>query len=269
MKRIIRIFALLLCIALVLGGCAKVDIKKLPAVKKLQSEGAIRVAISTSIKGLCQLDQAQKPEGMEPDIARYIAQQVYGSDKAVDFFDVDAKVAGPKLQTGQVDIVIAAMAATDTRRTQYELSKPYFIDHLAMLVKSDSVLSQFGQMSNKKIGYIAGSGADVLIKTEAQKYNMNVTIIPYASYAEAREGLAQGNIDVLCAKWTALRTQGDKKTVMLNQRISELDYVIASPKGNKDMANLMNAIIDDMQKQGMLQSLVQKWELSDSAANTK
>lgn len=269
MKRILPIMSMVLCLVFIISGCSKVDIQKLPAVKTLKNKGAISVAVSSSLQGLCQLSKDQKPEGMEPEIARYIALQVYGSNKQVDFYDMDAKFTGPKLETGAVDMIIAGFESTETRKTKYELSKPYYTDHLAMLVKVGSPLTLFGQMEGKKIGFIAGSGADTLIKAEAAKYNMNILVIPCASYSEARDKLTNGEIDVLCARWTALRALANKKTVMLGERIGKLEYCIACKLGDKEMLNLLNAVIDDMQKKGMLQSLVQQWGLEDTAAIKK
>ncbi len=261
----LSLLSLLLCAIIVLTGCGKVDIGKLPAVKKLQDKGAIRVAVSAELQGLCQADKAGNLTGMEPEIARYIAEQVYGGSKQVDFFNMDAKVTGPKLDTGAVDMIIAGFQSTDTRKTKYELSKPYYTDHLAMLVKVGTPLALFGQMEGKRIGYIAGSGADIIIKAEAVKYNMNISAVPCGSYDEARNELLKGDIDVLCAKWTALRKVADKNTVMLEERIGKLDYCIACKLGNKDMLNLANAVVDDMQKKGMIKNLIQQWGLEDTA----
>ncbi|MDP2891833.1 MAG: transporter substrate-binding domain-containing protein [Bacillota bacterium] len=259
------ILAVLLSFCMSISGCEPVKIEDLPAIQKLRDIGTIRIAVAPGLPGFCwQNPETGQLEGYEVDIARYISKAVFGDEKAAELVPMDAKLCGPKLETGEVDIVIAAFYDTQARREKFEFSQPYFTDYMTLLVKRGP-LTLFGQMSGKKIGFIAGNGTDELIKAEAGKYtDMAVETVPYGSYPEAKQALLEGKIDALCSRWAVLRAYADIDTVFISDRFAPQNYAIACIKGDMDMLNLMNAVLDEMKRNGLIDELINKWDLIDT-----
>jgi aspartate/glutamate/glutamine transport system substrate-binding protein len=254
------------CVILLMG-CTPPQIESLPAYKTLREKGTIRIAVAPGIPGFCQEDpKTGQLQGFEIDIAHQISTRVFEDENAAEIIPLDAKQCGPKLEAGDVDIIIAAFGITEAREAKFGFTRPYFTDHLTLLVKKGTI-ALFGQVSGKVIGYIAGSGTDALVKQEATQYtDMMFDTIPYASYPEAKDALTQGKIDALCARWVILRAYADISTSIIEDRFAPQQYAIACIKSDNDLLKLMDTLMADFEKSGLIKELIDKWGIEDIAA---
>jgi len=82
-------------------------------------------------------DQAGKPDGVGVKMAEALAAHL-GRELKIVPMEFSGLI--PALQTGNIDLVLSSMTATDERRRTIDFSDPYAFTGLALLVRADSDL---------------------------------------------------------------------------------------------------------------------------------
>ena len=108
----------------------------LPAqVEKIKNAGVLKVGVKEDVPKFGYLDPAKNVhEGMEIDLAKRIAKEIFGDETKVEFTGVNAKTRGPALDNGEIDMVIATFTITEERKLSWNFSDPYFTDYVGFLV---------------------------------------------------------------------------------------------------------------------------------------
>jgi putative glutamine transport system substrate-binding protein len=90
---------------------------------KIVRAGLLKVGVKSDIPGFGLLNpDTGKYEGMEIDIAKLIAKEIFGDENRVAFTPVTAKTRGPLLDNGDIDFVIATFTVTEERKLTYNFS---------------------------------------------------------------------------------------------------------------------------------------------------
>ena len=98
-----------------------------------------------------------KMTGFEVDMAREIAQDIFGDPNKVDFRFVNSGDAVYALESHQVDIVIRSMAITRKRQDQMTFSTPYFSARTRLLAFTGSGIKSVDDLPGKTVCVLDGS----------------------------------------------------------------------------------------------------------------
>ncbi len=189
-----------------------------PDIERIRQRGKLIVALRPdSGEPLCSLDDNGVPKGIEPDIAKALAQSL-GVTLEINLDAVTPADALALVREGAVDIAIADLAETAARSMTTPFGIPYFISHAAILSTDASVSDDDGfidsanalkrlNSENIRIAFQEGSYEGVLAAELFPK--AEIVTIP-GDWVHVRDALFQGKVD-------AVMVEDNRATLLLRQ----------------------------------------------------
>lgn len=199
--------------------------------------------------------------GYDADLARLIAKGILGDEKKVEFVPVTASNRIMKLNSGEVDCLIATMSITTQRQQFLNFSTPYYIAGQAILVRSSSKATSLRDFTGKKLIIVFGSTSEKNLRSNVPE----VTVIGYKTYNDAYNALKNGKADGIVADDTVLLgfSTNDKSVKLLPKRYSKEPYAVVFRKDDASInfTNKVNYIVENLQSTGRLNRLQEKWKI--------
>lgn len=229
------------------------------------AEDTIVVGTSADYPPYEYIDDAGQFVGFDMDLVRAIGEKIGKKVKIVDM-GFDTLIAG--LQEKKIDVVIAAMQASEERKQKVDFSISYHDIKDAILVKADSaieiasvhdiarykVASQTGTIQEKWI-------QDNLVKTgklPAENY------FSYERVDNAAMDIKAGRVDVLhiiADPATSLAEKNDLKIALITTETVSAGQSLAVTKGNTELLNAINKAIEALKTDGTLKKLMDQYKL--------
>lgn len=257
-KKILFVFVIL---CLFLCGCGK----KKPVqdtLSVIQNRGKIIVGVREDAFPFGFRNKEGKLDGYDIDLAKYIAKCLLGSEDRIEFVPVTAQNRIMKLNSGEVDILIALMSITNSRQQILDFSIPYYVAGQAIMVNQNSNLHGLGDFEGKRIIIVFGSTGEQTLRTNVPE----VEVIGYKTYNEALSALKAGKAEGIVADDTILLAYAlnDPSVRLFPKRYSREPYAVAYRKDENSLRLMtkIDYIIEEMSSNGMLNRLREKWKVS-------
>jgi aspartate/glutamate/glutamine transport system substrate-binding protein len=232
---------------------------KSSGIDKIKKSGSLKVGVKEDVPKFGYLNPStNEHEGFEIDLAKAIAKKIFGDETKVKFTGVTAKTRGPLLDTGEVDLVLATFTVTDERRKVYDFSDIYFTDAVGIMVKKSSGIKSFADLNGKTVGVAQSATSKKALQEGADKAGITLKFSEYATYPEIKTALDSGRIDAFSVDQAILLGYMEDSVILLPERFAEQPYGAAIKKGNTELLNLVNGVIEDMKKSGELDALLVK-----------
>lgn len=257
MKRIILV---LLFMCLIFSGCGK---KKTASddLSRIEQKGKIVVGVRDDASPFGFRDKNGILVGYDIDLARILAQNILGNSSAVEFVPVTASNRIMKLNSGEVDCLIATMSITNQRQQILDFSVPYYMAGQAILVRSTSKATSLRDFEGNKLIIVYGSTSERNLRSNVPE----VTVLGYKTYNDAYKALKSGKAEGIVADDTILLNFAfnDKSVKLLPKRYSKEPYAIAFRKGEQSarLISKTNYVIENLQSTGKLNRLQEKWKI--------
>ena len=184
MKRIVLV---LLFMCLVFSGCGK---KKTVSddLSRIEQKGKIIVGVRDDASPFGFRDKNGVLVGYDIDLARILAQNILGNSSAVEFVPVTASNRIMKLNSGEIDCLIATMSITNQRQQILDFSMPYYMAGQAILVRSTSKATSLRDFEGNKLIIVYGSTSERNLRSNVPE----VTVLGYKTYNDAYKALKSG-----------------------------------------------------------------------------
>lgn len=255
-----RLLCFLFLIMFVTCGCTGRN-DDLAAVTK---RGKIIVGVRTDARPFGFRDLRGNLVGYDIELAGYMAKAILGNSNAVEFVPVTAENRIEKLNSGQVDMLIATMSITDQRRLVVDFSTPYYIAGQALMVKSLSRINSLRHLNGKRVIIVFGSTGEDSIKRNVPE----AVVLGFKTYPEAFQALVNGQGDALIADDIMLiNFAAENRSVkMLPHRYSAEPYAIAFRYGEKSerLKKRVNFALENLKAMGVIRNLDKKWGVERS-----
>lgn len=255
-----KLILALLFLCLICCGCGK----KAPAKDDLNAiiqRDKLIVGIRNDAPPFGFKDKDGFTVGYDADLAKLIAKAILGDEKKVEFVPVTASNRILKLNSGEVDCLIATMSITAQRQQILNFSSPYYMAGQAILVKNSSKASSLRDFSGKKLIIVFGSTSERNLRSNVPE----VTIIGYKTYQEAYNALKAGKADGIVADDIILLgfSTNDKSVKILPKRYSKEPYAVVFRKdeASSNFNSKVDYIIENLQSSGKLNRLQEKWKI--------
>jgi ABC-type amino acid transport substrate-binding protein len=227
-------------------------------LQEIKERGRLIAGVKTDFPPFGFLDEKGANKGLDIDIARILARELFGKETAVEFVPVTSESRIPVLKSGKVDVLIASMTITEERKKQIDFSIPYFISGHLILVPRGSKIIRYQDLAGKKVATVLGSTGDKVIG-ELVPTAMRVK---FQRNSEALEALKEGRVDAF--------VQDDVLIIEFQQKNPDLKiagfqpfrpapYGIGVRKGDKEWLEFINATLTKMKKNGEYHKLLDKW----------
>lgn len=187
--------------------------------------------------------------GIDIDISKAIAKEL-GKELVIKNMDFDGALAS--VRKGKIDFVAAGVSVDAEREKIMDFSINYVNSTEVVVVnKANKAVKNIDDLENKKIGVQLGNIADIWVEK-----NINyLELKQYTKFAQAAEDLKNNKIDcIVMDKYPAedLVSSNDSLEI-LDGVLFEDKYAIAVKKGNKELLNTINKVIEELIDSGKIE----------------
>jgi putative glutamine transport system substrate-binding protein len=229
---------------------------------KIVKAGLLKVGVKSDVPGFGLLNpDTGHYEGMEIDMAKLIAKEIFGDENRVAFTPVTAKTRGPLLDNGDIDFVIATFTVTDERKLTYNFSSIYYTDGVGLLTKKAAGYTGLKDLNGKTIGVAQSATSRQAITDGAASLGITVNFLEYATYPEIKAALDSGRVDAFSVDKAILRGYLDASVGLLPDTYMPQPYGIASKLSSKDLASWVDGLIVKWLGDGVIEGLIRKYDL--------
>lgn len=191
-------------------------------------------------------------QGVDVALAQMVADEL-GVELEVLDMNFDLLIAA--LQGGKGDLVAAGMSITDERKTQVDFSIPYVDATLLIVVPEGSEITGPNDLVGKKIAVQENTTSDLYVTDNVD----GAEVMRFKSAVDAGNTVVSGKADVavideLTAK--SIVNNSDGKLTLLEEPLGQEQYAMAVQKGNAELLNLVNEVLQKAIDDGKVDSLI-------------
>lgn len=236
MKKII----VLLCMIMLVAGCGKKDDSKL---------------IMVTEAGFAPYEYYSNGEivGVDVDIAKEVAASM-GKELVIKDIAFDSIIN--EVKTGKADFGAAGISYNEDRAKNVDFTINYSTSKQVVIVKNDSGITNIGDINGKKIAVQLGSIADTYVSSTYK----DASVVRQKKYLAAIEDLNTGKVD--CVVMDLLPAEQILKTnsglKILDGALVEDSYGMIVKKGNKELLNNINKVLEKLKNEGKIDEYIIK-----------
>lgn len=242
-------------------------------LQKIRDNEEFRVAVNNNLQALSIQDEnSGEYKGLEPTIANLIAKEI-GEDVEVSFIAITPANRESVLESGYADCMIGTYTISEDRKLKYDISSPYFVTNVSLLVNSQSGINSVEDLVGKKIGIILNANsAKELVKYmitkglieeslfdestfKPQNWNDQISFELYESYEAVVDALDKNKIQAFCDDRIILNTFAGEKRKIIKDEFAPQEYGIVT-KQESDLSPFIDGLIRKWHDDGTLESLI-------------
>ncbi len=253
MKKALVLMMTLLMAVMMVAGCGGGD-KKAPAV---QAPKVLKVGTEPTFAPFeFQKEGSKEFDGFDMDLIRAIGKQM---NMKVEILNMGFDALIPAINAGNIDLAIAGMSITPDRQKAVDMSDPYYVSGLVVVVgKDNAAVKSVNDLNNKGIAVQIGTtGAERAAKVPGAKvknFNTNAEV-----FLELKnKGVEAVIIDKPVAEYF-LATGGGKDYAKIVGDTMEAESYGISLKKNSPLTKEINKALLDLKKNGEYDKLYVKW----------
>lgn len=191
--------------------------------------------------------------GVDVDIASEIAKEM-GKKLVVKDVAFDSIIH--EVKSGKADIGVAGISYSDERAKQVDFSVSYTTSKQVVIVRKNSVINDVSEIKNKRIAVQLGSVADLYVSEEYDNKN----IVRQKKYLAAIQDLKDNKVDcVVMDELPAKQIVNENNDIrILDDALAEDNYGIIVDKGNTELLEVINRMINRLKNEGKIDEYVLK-----------
>ena len=231
-----------------------------PVLDRIQQRGELLVGTMGNMPPLNMTAKDGEIFGLEPDLARLLAQALKVN---VKFVTKPFNELLPALQNGQVDMVLSGMTITPERNRKVAFIGPYFISGKAFLTKIETIATAKNiediNNPNTKIVVLRDSTSQAFSEALLDK----TTLFKTGTYDEAVDMVLQDKVQAMIADYPICVVSVFRyPEAGLLSVVTQLTYEpigIAIPANDPLLMNWTRNTLNNMEGSGLLDELKLKW----------
>ena len=187
---------------------------------------------------------------------------IKGSPDALRVTGVNVTTRGAMLDNGTLDATLATFTITEARKKSYNFSRPYYTDHIGVLVKKSSGIVDLKDLDGKTVGVALSATTRDKLTAAGDEIGIHMSFAEYSTYPEIKIALVTGRVDAFSVDRSILNGYVDDSTMLLDAQFAPQEYGVATKKSNTELADQVDAAIGAMADDGTLTALQERWGLS-------
>jgi glutamate/aspartate transport system substrate-binding protein len=238
---------------------------------KINETGEIKLGHREVSVPFSYLDDNQKPIGFAMDLCARIVDAVKTELKLPSIQTklqaVQLSSQIPLIQNGTIDIVCGPATNTLERQKVVAFSNTIFVSSIRAVVKKDSPIKAFEDLSGKPVSLTAASTSISLLGARAQEKNFQTTNMLSADHAASFLALTTGRTeafvmdDILLASLIANNPNPDNWRIIDDSLRTE-PYGLIIRKDDPEFKALVDKTLVTLMKNNQFQDLYAKWFMS-------
>ncbi len=193
--------------------------------------------------------------GIDVECARLIGTKL---GYEVEILDIAFDSLIPTVMSGKADFAMAGMTVTEDRLKNIDFTHTYQTAVQTVVVPSNSNIESIDDLAGKKIGVQTGTTGDIYCTGDFG----DAALERYSKIIDGFQAMKAGKIDACVvddqvAKSIVASDGGSFK--ILNSSYADEEYAIAVKKGNTELLNKLNSVIDEIKSNGELKQIIDKY----------
>ena len=192
--------------------------------------------------------------GVDVEIAKEIAKSL---DKELVIKDIYFDSILNEIKSGKADIALAGISVNEERKKEVDFSINYITSRQVVIVLKDSNITDVDNVYNKKVAVQLGSVADTYF-TDKHK---STELVRQKKYLTMVEDLKGNKVDAIVMDELPAKEIVKKNTnlTILDGYIFEDTYGIAIKKGNTELLDKVNKVLNNLINKGKIDEYVIKY----------
>lgn len=184
------------------------------------------------------------------EIANYLGKKLVVKDI---FFDSIIN----EIKSGKADIALAGLSINEERLKEVDFSIEYIKSKQVVIVRKDSLISDISLIYDKRVAVQLGSVADMYFSSDYP----STSIVRQKKYLSMVEDLKASKVDLIVMDELPAGeiVKANDELLILDGYVFEDSYGIAVKKGNNDLLNDINYVLDNLISDGKIDSYVIKY----------
>ncbi|WP_256844303.1 MULTISPECIES: cystine ABC transporter substrate-binding protein [unclassified Pantoea] len=245
-----------MAVALIAG----VNVKTFAAenlLNKIKERGTLLVGLEGTYPPFSFQDEKGKLTGFEVEFAEQLAQHM-GVKASLKPTKWDGMLAS--LDAKRIDVVINQVTISDERKKKYDFSTPYTVSGIqALTMKANAnTITKPSDLAGKKVGVGLGTNYEQWLRENVKGVDIRTYDDDPTKYQDLRSGRLNAILVDRLAALDLVKKTGDTMAVA-GDAFSRQESGVAVRKDNDDLLKAIDQAIADMQKDGSLSKLSQKW----------
>lgn len=256
MKKTWMLIMSMLMAVMMVAGCGGGD-KKAADNKLAQAPKVLRVGTEPTFAPFeFQKEGSKDFDGFDMDLIRAIGKQL---NMKVEIQNMGFDALIPALNAGNIDVAASGMSITPDRQKAVDMSDPYYVSGLVVVVNKDnSAVKSVNDLNNKGIAVQIGTtGADRAAKVPGAKvknFNTNSEV-----FLELKnKGVDAVIIDKPVAEYYLAQGGGKESAKIVGDSMEAESYGL-SLKKNSPLTKEINKAMLDLKKNGEYDKIYEKW----------
>ena len=213
-----------------------------------QGKGAVlRVGMDLSYPPFEMQDKTGQPDGVGVRLAEALAKHL---DRPLKIVPMEFSGLIPALKTGNIDLILSSMTATEERAKSIDFSNPYAFTGLALLVRKDSDIQSIEDL--KKPGRAVTAKTATTGETWAIKNLPGAKRVVFEDQTACVLEVVQGRADAFIYDQLSIygyaKENKDTTRGLLTPFVEE-SWAIGIAKGNDKLRGQVNGFLDEFRKE--------------------
>jgi aspartate/glutamate/glutamine transport system substrate-binding protein len=223
-------------------------------LRKIQDRGRLIVGVKYDVPTFGYMNpQTKQLEGFDVDLAREIADVIFGDKSKLEFKEAVTATRIANVQNGTFDLILATMVISEDRLKDVDFSIVYYQSGGRLLVPKESPIKSVTDLDgNTKVGTSKGS-----VYVDRLGKLSKAQVLQYDTQAAAADEMLARHLDAVAANdiiLYGLALQDPRLKVVGSQFTTEyLGAAVA--KGNPDLLKAVNAAINQVKTTGTWKTL--------------
>ncbi|MCR5289720.1 MAG: amino acid ABC transporter substrate-binding protein [Treponema sp.] len=225
----------------------------------LQKRGVFVLGLDDSFPPLGFRDDANKIVGYDIDLAQEVSRRLGVTFKAQPI-EWDAKEQ--ELATGKIDCIWNGFTITKERQAALEFTKAYLNNAQVVVVRKGDGVTALADLKGKKVAVQAGSSAQEAIDSNPAFKESLKELVMFKDNLTALNDLETYGVDGVVMDSVVANysiTVTGKPFAVLSEGLANEEYGIAFRKGDVQLRDAVQKILEDMQKDGTVTAISTKW----------
>jgi len=226
----------------------------------IKAKGHFVLGLDDSFPPMGFRNEAGDIDGFDIDMAKAVAKKL-GIELELKPVDWDGVILS--LKKGDIDVVWNGMTITESRKAQISFSKPYLENKQILVTAAGNTFTDSSELAGKVIGLQMGSSSEQALASNESVSSSLKEVRKYSNNIEALLDLAAGRLDGVVVDEIVGRYYITKKPDLYDV-VTAFDfgaeaYGIGFRKDDFSFRNALDAVLDDMRKDGTAAAISKKW----------
>ncbi len=234
-------------------------------LKQIYQTGTIKLAYRSDANPFSFVSLQGQPDGYTIDLCKFIASSLerqLNNKLTIEWVPVDSQNRFNSIAAGVADIECGSSSVSFARMTTVDFSSFIFMENTGLVVRTNSGISSFGDLTGKKIAVIVGTTNESALTREVQRRQLQTAVVRVKDRREGIAALRSGAVDSFASDKLLLigalaADVADYK--MLPENLSTEPYALALPRGDWRFRAAVNKSLSQLYSSPQILDIYRKW----------